>query len=122
MSDKEKDPCEDAIDLLWQEIILKNRPDYGDWEYPGQAYRHIKDEHGDVVNQRDALRTRVAELEAKLAALAEVTAELADDLEAEVKAHYVHDGKIHPAVESKYWRDMRPVQAARALLAKEMTQ
>lgn len=55
MSEDDKTPCEDALDLLWQEIILKNNPDYGDWEYPGQAYRHIKAEYDDVVKQRDNL-------------------------------------------------------------------
>ncbi len=35
------DACGDALELLWKEIILANRPDYGEWEYPGQAYRHI---------------------------------------------------------------------------------
>ena len=30
-----------ALDKLWADIMLKRYPDYGDWEYPGQAYRHI---------------------------------------------------------------------------------
>lgn len=38
-------PLEEAIDRMWQDIILANRPKYGDWEYGGQAYRHILVEH-----------------------------------------------------------------------------
>lgn len=33
-----------ALDKLWNEIILANHPNYGEWQYPGQAYRHIRDE------------------------------------------------------------------------------
>ena len=31
-------PCGDALDKLWKDIMP---PDYGDWEYAGQAYRHL---------------------------------------------------------------------------------
>lgn len=30
-----------ALDKLWKEILEKEYPDYGDWEYPGMVYRHI---------------------------------------------------------------------------------
>lgn len=53
---RENDACLDALNLLWQDIILAHNPDYGDWEYPGQAYRHIKAEHDEAL-------ARVAELE-----------------------------------------------------------
>lgn len=41
-------PCCDSLDLLWREVILSKYPDYGDWEYPGQAYRHLKAEFEDL--------------------------------------------------------------------------
>ena len=41
-------PCADAIDKLWKEILLRRRPNYGDWDYAGQAYRHIKAEFQEV--------------------------------------------------------------------------
>ncbi len=34
-------PSAHALDALWRDIILSKSPDYGDWEYPGQAYRHL---------------------------------------------------------------------------------
>lgn len=42
------EPCGDALDLLWKEIILSRNPNYGDWEYPGMAYRHLKAEFDSV--------------------------------------------------------------------------
>jgi len=57
-SEQKNTPCGDAIDLLWKEIILAKDPKYGDWEYPGQAYRHLKAEY-------EELQARVKELEAK---------------------------------------------------------
>lgn len=39
--DKINVPCGDALDKLWQDIMPEG---YGDWEYPGQAYRHLKAE------------------------------------------------------------------------------
>jgi len=47
--------CGDALQKLWDEIIVANKPDYGDWEYAGQAYRHLKAEWNDLVKERDAL-------------------------------------------------------------------
>jgi DNA repair exonuclease SbcCD ATPase subunit len=52
--------CGAALDDLWKAILLEKDPDYGDWEYPAQAYRHLKDEYDD-------LNKRIAELEALLA-------------------------------------------------------
>ena len=46
-------PCRNALDLLWQEIIIAHKPDYGDWEYPGQAYRHIKAEFEDAMQRAE---------------------------------------------------------------------
>ncbi len=34
-------PSAYALDSLWEKIILARRPNYGDWEYPVQASRHI---------------------------------------------------------------------------------
>lgn len=42
------EPCGDALELLWKEIILRRKPAYGEWEYPGMAYRHIKAEFEQV--------------------------------------------------------------------------
>ena len=71
-SEQKNTPCGDAIDLLWKEIILAKDPKYGDWEYPGQAYRHLKAEYDDRVKERDhanmvadAVVAHVKELEAK---------------------------------------------------------
>ena len=42
------DACADALELLWRDVILAHKPDYGPWEYPGQAYRHLRDEFKDL--------------------------------------------------------------------------
>lgn len=42
------DACGDALQKLWDEIIVARRPTYGDWEYPGVAYRHLKLEFDDI--------------------------------------------------------------------------
>ena len=34
-------PCSHALDELWDKVILKRKPNYGPWEYPMQAVRHI---------------------------------------------------------------------------------
>jgi hypothetical protein len=54
--DKVDLPCGDALEQLWQKIMPEN---YGDWEYPGMAYRHLLAEFQD----RDK---RIAELEARI--------------------------------------------------------
>jgi hypothetical protein len=52
-------PAGDALDDLWKHIILSRKPDYGPWEYPAQAYRHLAIEY-------DELRARVAFAQADL--------------------------------------------------------
>lgn len=49
-------PCGHAIDLLWKDIILSKDPNYGDWEYPGQAYRHLLAEYRDLQEENRRLR------------------------------------------------------------------
>lgn len=48
--------CDDPLNLLWNDIILKKYPNYGDWEYPGQAYRHIVAEFNDLSAEIVALK------------------------------------------------------------------
>jgi|SRR6185436_4023210 len=55
-------PCAQALNDLWLAIILKHKPDYGDWEYPGQAYRHLLAEFTELRAERDALRARADQL------------------------------------------------------------
>jgi len=38
-----------AIDRLWNEIIVARKPNYGDWSYPAEAYRHLKAEFDDLL-------------------------------------------------------------------------
>ena len=61
-SKQKNTPCGDALDKLWTEILIARDPKYGDWEYPGQAYRHIKAEY-------EELQARVKSLEADKARL-----------------------------------------------------
>lgn len=53
-------PCGDALDKLWKDILLARNPNYGDWEYPAQAYRHIRDEFNDQEKVVAALRAQLA--------------------------------------------------------------
>ena len=57
-------PSGDALDKLWAEIILKRKPTYGDWEYPGQAYRHIVLEVDQMVEDAKATGRREGRAEA----------------------------------------------------------
>lgn len=50
--DKFNAPCADALEKLWKAIMP---PNYGDWEYPGQAYRHLKAEFDDQQKRIDEL-------------------------------------------------------------------
>ncbi len=50
-----------ALDELWKEVVLKDMPNYGNWEYPMQAKRHILCEFTD-------LRKRYEKAEAEKAA------------------------------------------------------
>jgi hypothetical protein len=62
--EQRSDASSDALEQLWQDIIIAEFPDYGAWEYPGQAYRHIYDQYNQVKGERDEALKRVAELEA----------------------------------------------------------
>jgi hypothetical protein len=57
------DACGDALDKLWKEIILLRMPNYGDWEYPGQAYRHLKAEFDAIAKHVEILRARDGDAE-----------------------------------------------------------
>lgn len=49
-------PCADAINKLWEDVIYAQRGrDYGTWQYPGQAYRHLWAEYQDMQTQREKL-------------------------------------------------------------------
>lgn len=52
-SKSQKSPLEQTIDDLWRDIILARKPNYGDWEYGGFAYRHIMEEFREVCKERD---------------------------------------------------------------------
>ncbi len=64
------------INMLWRDIILKHQPDYPDWEYPMQAYRHLVAEFND-------LRTTLATVTAKRNEAFNVGTALEADLAAE---------------------------------------
>jgi len=71
----------------------------------------------------DAETRKQAEYDARLIAAApellEALEDCAEDLAAEVEARYRIDaGTIHPAMHTKYDRDMEPVRNARAIIAK----
>lgn len=54
-------PCALALDDLWKKIVIANQgEDYGDWEYPAQAYRHILIEYEELKEKYNKL---VKELE-----------------------------------------------------------
>lgn len=60
---KSENACADALELLWKEIIIARNPDYGEWEYPGQAYRHLKAEFDEQEKkiERAVFRAKTAE-------------------------------------------------------------
>jgi hypothetical protein len=71
-----------------------------------------------VLAHIDALTAERDALAEKLARLAPIAAEVANDLEAEIKARYqAPDKSIHPALQARYNRDMSLVRLLRALLA-----
>ena len=41
----------DALECLWEDIVLSRKPEYGDWEYPGEAYRHIMLEIEEMISE-----------------------------------------------------------------------
>jgi hypothetical protein len=67
-----------------------------------------------VLDYLDALAAERDALAAKLAKLAPIAAEVANDLESEIEARY--RPVVHPALQVRYDRDMRPVRELRALL------
>ena len=72
--------------------------------------RHWNGVYKIILDEREALRARVAKLE-------EVLKECADDLEAEFLHRYkLNDGTIHPAQQRDFDRDMDLVVRARAAL------
>jgi hypothetical protein len=72
--------------------------------------------NANVVPAEHALDRALSALSASQAAMREALTECADELEAEVKAHYTgSDGKIFD--QRRYDRDMGPVTRARAVLA-----
>lgn len=64
------------------------------------------------------LRKRIAEQGERIAELEALVAELADDLEAEVRNTHAafESGEVHPAVRHRFERDMEPVERARKAL------
>jgi hypothetical protein len=58
----EDNPAADALDKLWRDIILVRRPSYGDWEYPGQAYRHLLAEFNELGERALRAERRLTEL------------------------------------------------------------
>jgi hypothetical protein len=61
-ADGTKSPLENAIDLIWRDVVLSRRPAYGDWEYGGMAWRHVVDEVREIEAERDAALAEVARL------------------------------------------------------------
>lgn len=56
-------PCGNALDKLWRDIILKENPNYGDWEYPDMAYRHLLAHYVGLANENKLLRQQNERLE-----------------------------------------------------------
>jgi len=48
----DESPAVQALDDLWREIILTRRPDYGHWDYPAQAFRHLLAEIKEIVREQ----------------------------------------------------------------------
>ena len=67
----EDNPCADALNLLWRDIIIARNPKYGDWEYPGQAYRHLLAEHKEVIERAEKAEAEAARLRAAVKGLAD---------------------------------------------------
>jgi hypothetical protein len=70
-----------------------------------------------VLDHLDALTAERDALAATLATLVPIAAEVADDLEAEVKHKYCHSDEVHPALQARFHRDLQSVRELRALLA-----
>lgn len=73
----------------------------------------------ETIRLMEEAATAITDLEALVGELEEALAECADELEAEVRGRWFMGGtEVHPALEHKFKRDMVPVLAARATLAK----
>jgi hypothetical protein len=62
----EDNPAAQAIDDLWRDIILARDPNYGTWEYPGQAYRHLLAEFKELIAKLEAAEGRAQEAETRV--------------------------------------------------------
>ena len=58
-------PAAYTLDTLWEKMILARNPNYGDWEYPGQAGRHLVAEWEAVQAELSELREGVQLLRAE---------------------------------------------------------
>jgi len=50
--DKQNAPSARELDHLWKEILLARKPDYGDWDYPAMAARHILAEIKEILTEQ----------------------------------------------------------------------
>jgi hypothetical protein len=55
-----------GLDCLWRSLILARKPEYGDWEYPGQAFRHLDEEFREVLRENYKAKKRIKVLEEAL--------------------------------------------------------
>lgn len=79
--------------------------------------KNIIDQMTDAIDgEFDGLRAEIERLRAENEKLRAALKECAQDLEAEINARYQIDGKVHPAEQRKYDRDMSTVRAAAAAL------
>jgi hypothetical protein len=71
-ADGTKSPLENAIDLIWRDVVLSRKPNYGDWDYGGMAFRHVVAEVREIEAERDAALAEVARLKAERTGTPEV--------------------------------------------------
>ena len=64
------------------------------------------------------LVTKLSDSQMRVLELADALKECADDLESELNEKYTAELRLYPSQQAKYQRDMKPVLAARAALAK----
>ena len=64
------------------------------------------------------LVSKLSDTQMLVVELSDALKECADDLEAELAKDYTAEMRVYPCIEADYQRDMRPVIAARAALAK----
>ena len=95
----------------------------GEWKYgirwDGTMWLSLGDSKNGPHYQGDLVAsTEDADLIIQAPTLAFALKECADDLEAELAKDYTAEMRVYPCIEADYQRDMRPVIAARAALAK----